>query len=73
MFRNISWWIIGEFFENLKDFAVSFHKPIAVAELSKARTVFSRSNTAIVGSNPTEAWMFVCVFCVRFFCFYSLK
>jgi hypothetical protein len=27
-------------------------------------TVFARSNTAIVGSNPTEAWMFVCVFSV---------
>jgi hypothetical protein len=45
--------------------------PIAVAERSRARTVFARSNTAIVGSNPTYAWMFV--FCVRFFCFYSLK
>jgi hypothetical protein len=38
--------------------------PIAVAERSRARTVFARSNTAIVGSNPTEAWMFVCVFSV---------
>jgi hypothetical protein len=47
--------------------------PIAVAERSRARTVFARSNTAIVGLNPTEAWMFVCVFCVRFFCFCSLK
>jgi hypothetical protein len=28
-------------------------KPIAVAERSRARTVFDRSNTAIVGSNPT--------------------
>jgi hypothetical protein len=27
-------------------------------------SVFARSNTAIVGSNPTEAWMFVCVFSV---------
>jgi hypothetical protein len=27
-------------------------------------TVFARSNTAIVGSNPTEARMFVCVFSV---------
>jgi hypothetical protein len=27
--------------------------PIAVAERSRARTVFARSNTAIVGSNPT--------------------
>jgi hypothetical protein len=41
--------------------------PIAVAERSKARTVFARSNTAIVGLNPTEE---MCVFCVRFFCFY---
>jgi hypothetical protein len=36
-------------------------EPIVVAERSKARTVFARSNTAIVGSNATEAWMFVCV------------
>jgi hypothetical protein len=28
-------------------------KPIAVAERSRARTVFALSNTAIVGSNPT--------------------
>jgi hypothetical protein len=34
------------------------------AERSEAWTVFARSNTAIVGSNPTEAWMFVCVFSV---------
>jgi hypothetical protein len=30
------------------------------------RAVFARSNTAIVGSNPTEAWMFVCVLCAFF-------
>jgi hypothetical protein len=41
-------------------------KPIAVVERSKARTVFARSNTAIVGSKPTEAWMFVCVLCAFF-------
>jgi hypothetical protein len=35
-----------------------------VAERSRARNVLARSNTAIVGSNPTEAWMFVCVFSV---------
>jgi hypothetical protein len=34
-----------------------------VAERSRAWTVFARSNTAIVGSNPTEAWMLVCVLC----------
>jgi hypothetical protein len=45
-------------------------QPIAVAAGSKARTVFGRSNTAIVGSNPTEAWMFVCVF---FLFLHSLK
>jgi hypothetical protein len=44
----------------------TYKKPIAVAERSKARTVFARSNTAIVGSNPTEAWMFVCVLCASF-------
>jgi hypothetical protein len=30
-----------------------YSQPIAVGERSKARTVFARSNTAIVGSNPT--------------------
>jgi hypothetical protein len=47
--------------------------PIAVAERSKARTVFARSNTAIVGLNPTEAWMFVCVPCAFFLFLHSLK
>jgi hypothetical protein len=42
--------------------------PIAVA-----RTVFARSNTEIVGSNPTEAWMFVCVLCAFFLFLHSLK
>jgi hypothetical protein len=42
----------------------TFHTvPIAVAERSKVRTVFARSNTAIVGSNPM---LFVCVLCVFF-------
>jgi hypothetical protein len=39
-------------------------EPITVAELSKARTVFARSNAGIVGSNPTQ-FMDVCV---RLFC-----
>jgi hypothetical protein len=30
-----------------------YYMPIAVGERSRARTVFARSNTAIVGSNPT--------------------
>jgi hypothetical protein len=34
-------------------FRRSQRQPIAVAERSRARTVFARSNTAIVGSNPT--------------------
>jgi hypothetical protein len=36
--------------------------PITVAVRSKARTVFARSNTGIVGSNPLEAWMSMCVY-----------
>jgi hypothetical protein len=28
--------------------------PVTVAERSKARTVFARSEAAIVGSNPTQ-------------------
>jgi hypothetical protein len=47
--------------------------PIAVAAQSKARTVFARSNTEIVGSNTTEAWMFVCVLCAFFLFLHSLK
>jgi hypothetical protein len=41
-------------------------EPITVAVRSKAWTVFARSNTGIVGSNPTQG-MDVCVllFCVR--------
>jgi hypothetical protein len=39
---------------------------------SKARTVFARSNTEIVGSNPT-GWMDVCVLCVRLFCIYIVS
>jgi hypothetical protein len=38
--------------------------PIAVAARSEARTVFARSNTAIVSSNPTGG-MDVCLCSVR--------
>jgi hypothetical protein len=48
-------------------------KPIAVAARSKTRTVFGRSKTAIVGSNPIEAWMFVCVLCAFFLFLHGLK
>jgi hypothetical protein len=41
------------------------HWPITVAALSKAWTVFARSNTGIVGSTPTEDMdVFVVLFCV---------
>jgi hypothetical protein len=45
---------------------VIYRKPITVAVRSKARNVFARSNTGIVGSNSTKG-MDVCVhiFCVR--------
>jgi hypothetical protein len=46
-----------------------FHSPIVVAARSKARTVFARSNTEIVGSNPTRG-MDVCVCSV---CVYSVS
>jgi hypothetical protein len=45
-----------------------FLRPIAVAARSKARTVFARSNTEIVSSNPTGG-MDVCVCSV---CVYSV-
>jgi hypothetical protein len=35
-----------------------------VAARSKACTVFARSDAGIVGSNPTQGMMSVCVFCV---------
>jgi hypothetical protein len=39
--------------------------PIAVATRSNARTGFARSNTEIVGSNPTRSMdVFVCCVCV---------
>jgi hypothetical protein len=38
-----------------------------------SRSVFARSNTAIVGWNPTEAWMFVFVLCAFFLFLHSLK
>jgi hypothetical protein len=40
---------------------------IAVAARSKARTVFARSNTGIVRSNPTIG-MDVCVLCAFILC-----
>jgi hypothetical protein len=39
-----------------------------VAARSKARTVFARSNTDIMGSNPMEAWKFVYVVCAFILC-----
>jgi hypothetical protein len=39
--------------------------PVTVAARSKARTVFSRSNARIVGSNPTQRMdVCLCLFCV---------
>jgi hypothetical protein len=40
------------------------HEPIRVAVRSKAWTVFTHSNTGVVGSNPTRGMDF----CVRLFC-----
>jgi hypothetical protein len=45
---------------------LNFYEPITVAARSKAWTVFSISNTGIVGSNPTQG-MDVCL---RLFCLY---
>jgi hypothetical protein len=38
--------------------------PITVAERSRAWIVFGRLDAGILGSNPTEAWMFVYVYSV---------
>jgi hypothetical protein len=56
-----------------KQFLLQLQRADRSGRRSKARTVFSRSNTAIVGSNPTEAWMFVCVLCAFFLFLNSLK
>jgi hypothetical protein len=39
------------------------YEPITAAAQSKAWTVYARSNTGIVGSNPTQG-MDVCIVCV---------
>jgi hypothetical protein len=52
---------------SMVDYTFSNH--IAVAALSKARTVFARSNTAILGSSPIGG-MDVCVCSV---CVYSVS
>jgi hypothetical protein len=44
--------------------SVLYMKPITVAARSKTWTVFARSDAGIVGSNLTEAWMFVYVYSV---------
>jgi hypothetical protein len=46
----------GDFKHTYTGFVFSslYLKPIAVASWSKASTVFARSNTGIVGSNPTR-------------------
>jgi hypothetical protein len=38
--------------------------PITLVARSKAWTVFAGSNSGIVGSDPTQAWMSVCVYSV---------
>jgi hypothetical protein len=44
-----------------------YNKPVPVAAQSKARTVFDRSNTGIMGSNPARG-MDVCPrFCVLYY------
>jgi hypothetical protein len=44
--------------------------PVTVAELSKACTVFARSEAGIVGSNPTQSmdiwYMYVFILCLCF-------
>jgi hypothetical protein len=45
--------------------ASTIHKPIPVAERSKA-WVCIRSPAGNAGSNPTETWMFVCCECCVF-------
>jgi hypothetical protein len=71
---HVTWWSSNSIHHRRnKEILNRILSPIAVAELSEARTVFARSNTAIVGSNPTEAWMFVCVLCAFFLFLHGLR
>jgi hypothetical protein len=69
LFWEFLWGICAKLWRQQKTKCLSS----AVAERSRARTVFARTNNAIVGSNPTEAWMFVCVLCAFFLFLHSLK
>jgi hypothetical protein len=48
--------------------SASIIRPVTVAERSKAWTLFARSESGIVGSNPSQGmdvWcVYMCLFCV---------
>jgi hypothetical protein len=58
--------LISKYSQYIKIQYTNSIQPITVAARSKAWTVFARSNTGIVGSNPTQR-MDVCL---RLFCVY---
>jgi hypothetical protein len=66
----IQWVLVSKLLRD--SFFISWWLPIAVAGRPKARTVFARSNTEIVGSNPTGG-MDVCVLCAFTVCLHSLR
>jgi hypothetical protein len=68
LFSTLSAESMGRFSSNL--LKLLLYKVISVVEWL---WVISDHNTEIVGSNPTEAWMFVCVLCAFFLFLHSLK
>jgi hypothetical protein len=46
--------------------------PITLAEGSEAWTIFTHSNTEIMGSNPTGGMDVYCVYCCLLLCVYSV-
>jgi hypothetical protein len=57
-------WFLCSNFQTDSSVLINLGVPITVAAPSKARTVFARSNTGIVGSNLTRSLDI----CVRLFC-----
>jgi hypothetical protein len=46
----------------------NIHKPVTVAEQSKACTVYARSEPGFMGSNPTKGMDVWCLCVYAFFC-----
>jgi hypothetical protein len=60
-----NWWLLSQFCKSIFHVPRYNNSPITVAAQSKVWTVFARSNTGVVGLNPTRGMDI----CVRLFCF----